>query len=99
MQLHEISDPVLADAVRSQETDEFDTHGVIFWICGYRAREYAADLHAALDDQGDPFSRLHTAIGWRLARLPDLVEKQGRRRSSLNVRGKKSRCAVWRRRT
>lgn len=95
MQLAALSDTVLEAAIRAQPTAPFDTHDVIFWITRNRAREYAADLHAALANRGDPFDRLHTAISKRLASLTGVVQQQRRKRMSLNVRGKESRVEVW----
>jgi hypothetical protein len=97
MHLQQISDDVLGEAVRSQPSDEFDSHDVIFWISRNRPRDYAADLHVALEDDGDPFLNLHSAIGRRLAALPRLVQQQHRKQVSMNVRGDQTECEVWRR--
>ena len=96
MHLNEITDALLEQAVRFQE-DEFDSHDVIFWLARNRPREYAADLHESLADEGDPFVNLHTAIGRRLADLGDIVQQQHRKRVSMNVRGEETPCEVWRR--
>ncbi len=96
MRLSAITDEILAEAVQAQDRDEFDTHDVIFWISRNRPRPYAQDLYLALQNRGDPFVRLHTAIGRRLAQLSDLVEQQHRKRTSLNVRGLEDLCEVWR---
>ena len=97
MRLQQISDAILEEAVRAQTSDEFDSHDIIFWIARNRPRDYAADLHAALADEGDPFINLHTAIGRRLAALPPLLQQQRRKRSSPNMRGEQNECELWRR--
>jgi len=96
MHLNEITDALLEQAVRSQ-ADEFDTHNVIFWLARNQPREYAADLYRSLENDGDPFDRLHNAVGRRLAELGDIVQQQHRKRVSLNVRGRDTPCEVWRR--
>jgi len=96
MRLQHISDAILGQAVAAQPAGEFDSHDVIFWVSRNRPREYAADLNAALADDGDPFVNLHTAIGRRLASLPQLAQ-QHRKRVSMNVRGEQTECEVWRR--
>lgn len=96
MRLSAITDEALAEAINAQEKDEFGTHQVIFWMSRNRPRPYAQDLYLALQDDGDPFVSLHAAIARRLAQLPDLVEQQHRKRVSLNVRGLKDSCEVWR---
>jgi hypothetical protein len=96
MRLQHISDAILGQAAAAQPADEFDSHDVIFWVSRNRPREYAADLNAALADDGDPFVNLHTAIGRRLASLPQLAQ-QHRKRVSMNVRGEQTECEVWQR--
>ena len=96
MRLQEITDAVLEEAVRAQNHD-FDTHDVIFWISRNRPREYAGDLHVALEDTGDPFDNLHMALGRHLATLPGLLQQQHRKQRSLNVRGRETECEVWQR--
>lgn len=97
MRLQHISDSILEEAVRAQAADEFDSHAVIFWISRNRPREYVEDLYAALQDAGDPFISLHTAIGRRLAALPRLLQQQHRKVESMNVRGEQTECELWRR--
>lgn len=97
MRLQQITDAILEEAVRAQATDEFDSHDVIFWISRNRPREYVTDLHAALGDAGDPFVNLHTAVGRRLAALPNLLRQQHRKRRSMNVRGEETECEIWQR--
>jgi hypothetical protein len=96
MRLSAITDGVLGEAIQEQENDEFDTHDVIFWISRNRPRPYVQDLYLALQDDGDPFVSLHTAVGRRLAALTDLVRQQHRKRRSANVRGEITECEVWR---
>jgi hypothetical protein len=96
MHLNEVTDALLEEAIRFQ-TDEFDTHDVIFWLVRNCPWEYAADLHKSLEDDGDPFDRLHTAISHRLVTLKNVVQQQHRKRVSLNVRGRETACEVWRR--
>lgn len=97
MRLHHISDAILEQAVWVQLNDEFDSHDVIFWISRNQPREYASDLHVALQDEGDPFISLHTAIGRQLASLPHLLQKHNGKVTSLNVRGEQSECQLWHR--
>ena len=97
MILTAITDTILEEAVRAQPADEFDTHDIIFWLSRNRPRLYVEDLYRALEDQGDPFKRLHTAIGIRLAGLTAVVEQQHIKGRSPNVRGETSECEVWRR--
>lgn len=97
MRLSAITDSILEEAVRAQESDEFDTHDVIFWISRNRPRPYVQDLYLGLQDEGDPFVNLHTAIGRRLAALPNLLQRQRQKRTSPNVRGEETKCEVWRR--
>ena len=95
MRLTAITGEVLEEAVRAQEAEEFDSHAVIFWIARNRPRPYVQDLYLALQDDGDPFVNLHTAIGRRLDRMPSI---RGRgKRSSPNVRGEVTSCEVWER--
>ena len=95
MRLRAITDDILEEAVRAQDSDEFDSHDVIFWIMQNHPRPYAQDLHLALQDEGDPFVNLHMAIGRRMARLNDIVEQQHRKPTSLNVRGEETECEAW----
>jgi len=97
MRLTAITDAILEESVRAQPTDEFDTHDVIFWISRNYPQEYAEDLYRGRQDRGDPFVNFHAAIGRRLAQLPYLVEAQGRKRQSRNVRNGTDRCELWRR--
>lgn len=97
MRLQHISDAILELAVQAQSSDEFDSHDVIFWISRNQAREYASDLHVALQDDSDPFVSLHTAIARQLASLPHLLHKHGGKVESTNVRGAQSECQRWRR--
>lgn len=97
MRLSAITDAILEEAVRAQQSDEFDTHDIIFWIARRRPRLYAEDLHRALRDEGDPFKRLHTAIGIRLAGLTAIVQQQHIKGRSPNVRGEVTPCEVWER--
>ena len=97
MLLNQVTDAILEEAVRSQQSDEFDSHDVIFWISRSRPRQYVEDLHTALEDAGDPFVNLHAAIARRLAALPLLVRQQHAKRVSTNVRGEDTECELWRR--
>ena len=97
MRLRAITDDMLEEAVRAQEADDFDSHDLIFWISRNRPRPYVQDLYGALEDEGDPFVNLHTAIGRRLAALTHLVEQQQEKRTSLNMRGEETPCERWRR--
>lgn len=97
MRLSAIRDAILEEAVRAQESDDFDSHDLIFWISRNRPRPYVQDLYGALEDEGDPFVNLHTAIGRRLAALTHLVEQQQEKRTSLNMRGEETPCERWRR--
>lgn len=97
MRLSAITDAILEEAVRAQPTDEFDSHDVIFWISRNHPCPYAQDLYLALQDEGDPFVNLHTAIGRRLVCRASLVRQQHTKRTSVNVRGETTECEVWRR--
>lgn len=97
MRLSAITDAILEEAVRAQQSDDFDTHDIIFWISRNRPRPYVQDLYLALQDEGDPFVSLHSAIGKRLAALPDLVQQQHEKRTSPNVRGERTECELWQR--
>ena len=97
MRLSAILDSILEEAVLAQESEEFDTHDVIFWISRNHPRPYAQNLYLALQDEGDPFVSLHTAIARHLAALRDLVQQQHEKRTSPNVRGERTECELWRR--
>ena len=97
MQLDQITDGILGNAIRAQNEDSFDSHKIIFWIMQYRPREYVHDLNLALDDLGDPFVNLHCAIGRRLATLSSLIQQQHEKNKSTNVRGEETECELWQR--
>ena len=95
MRLSAITDSILEEGIRAQPVDDFDTHDIIFWISRNCPRPYVQDLYLALQDEGDPFINLHTAIGRRLDRMPPI---RGRgKHSSPNVRGEVTSCEVWER--
>ena len=97
MRLEKITDDILAEAVDAQAGNVFDSHDIIFWVMQNYPRQYAADLHGAMSDEGDPFMNLHMAFGRRLTALSHLLEQQHRKVTSMNARGEETACEVWQR--
>ena len=86
-------------SVRPRHPDGmFDTHDLIFTIMSHWPNLYAQELQGYADDpKGDAFKKLHPVIAGRLADLRDVAEQQDRKVCSMNCRGEKDECALWRR--
>lgn len=95
MTLKHITDDVLRRAIRAQKAGVFDSHDIIFEIARREPRAYVEDLHLSLQDTGDPFINLHTAIGRRLAQLTGDIRQHHQKRVTPNVRGESSECEMW----
>ena len=91
-----LTDEILRQAVEQQLQNEFDTHDFIFTLMSDFPRDYTQQLNECLDHE-DPFIKLHTRIGRRLAskEFNDSLKQLHRKRISRNCRGKDDECEIW----
>lgn len=91
-----LTDEILRQAVEEQTKNEFDTHDLIFTLMTDFPHDYIRQLHECLDHE-DPFIKLHTRIGQRLARkeLHGTLKQFHKKRRSRNCRGKDDECEMW----
>ena len=88
-----ITDEIMAEAVRLQEDNIFDSHDFFAVIMREWPQEYTRELYE-FSDMPDPFVSLHTQLAQALARLERLVSKRGKVQS-VNCRGQISPCESW----
>ena len=91
-----LTDEILRRVVQEQSEDIFDSHDLIFTLMTDFPHDYVRQLHECLDHE-DPFIKLHTRIGRRLAskELSDALKQLHRKRRSKNCRGKDDECEIW----
>jgi len=91
-----LTDEILRCSVEKQSENEFDTHDIIFTLMSDYSRNYGRQLCECLDHV-DPFVKLHTHIGQRLAskKLSNTLRQLHRKRRSRNCRGKDDECEMW----
>ena len=91
-----LTDEILRRTVANQTEDEFDSHDLIFALMTDFPHDYVRQLNECLDHE-DPFVKLHTRIGRRLAskELNNALKQLHRKRRSRNCRCKDDECEVW----
>ena len=96
-EMEHLTDRILRGAVERQVEDEFDTHAVFLTLMTGFGHAYVRELDKCLVHE-DPFKKLHTQIGRRLASeaLSDTLKQLHRKRRSKNFRGNIDECEIWR---
>jgi len=92
-----LTDEILRGAVERQLKDEFDTHDLLSTLMTDFGLDYVRQLDECVEHE-DPFVKLHTRIGRRLAsnELNDAVQQLHKKRRSKNFRGNIDACEIWR---